>query len=246
VELTIPAAGVGDEVEAIVSLHQAASAVKLEAQAKSTYLSLTEATPLSSDGKSFGEPVTNDANRWQLDTTADGLTSIRYGGKLDWDGSRSVPVLRLRWQVTASLPASKLALPIQLTIVDRNGRATSEQIELTIVVLNDEPKIDDVTPKTFTSDVNTVLSIQGSNFQDTPKVYLVAGNEQIQLIEVQIIDPDPGTPFVQATVPTGTKPGTYKVRLVNPDESNTEYTGVEVVGASPPATRIFFLPVIFK
>jgi Zn-dependent metalloprotease len=233
VELTIPAAYPGEEVEATVYLHRAASAVKVEVLAKSTYLTLTEATPLSVNGQALGEQVTIDSDRWQLSTREDGLTSIWYEGKLDWDGSQTVPVLRLRWQLAAPLPADKLALTFRLTTVDQGGQAVTRVVELPVISLAEDPKIDDVQPRSVSNSHDEVISIFGTNFKDTPKVYLVAGSQQIQLAEVQIIVPEGGgDPFVRATVLAGTKAGVYKIRLVNPDDRSAEFDNFEVLSES--------------
>lgn len=246
VELTTPSARVGDEVEALVYLHQPASAIKLEVQAKSTYLDLSEAIPLAKNGQSVDALAMDDADRWQFDTTDEGLASVNYAGKLDWSSPETIPVMRLRWRLTQVLPAAKLSIPFQLTVIDQNGQVTSETFERTLVMIGNEPKIDDVSPKSFTSEADVILSIYGSNFQDTPKVYLVLGNQQIQLIEVEMIDPDPGDPFIRATVPMGTKAGVYKVRVVNPDESSAEYSSVEVLEAGAEGGLKIYLPFILK
>jgi len=224
VELTARSARLGDEVEAIVTIHQATAAIKLEGLAKSAYLSLVEAAPLSTQGKALGAQVTADADRWQMTTAEDGSISVWYSGKADWDGSDSYPALRLRWQLVAPLPDGKLAIPFSLTTIDQNGQAITERFAPTIVLAGGDPKIDDITPTTVPNETDTVLSIQGSDFQDTPKVYLQAGSDDIGLIDV-VLSGEFETQLVLATVPAGTKPGIYKVRLVNPDDSSTEWDG---------------------
>jgi hypothetical protein len=184
--------------------------------------------------------VTADADRWQMAVAEDGRTSVWYSGKADWDGSDAYPVLRLRWQLTAPLPTGKLVIPFTLTTIDQNGQATTEDVKPTIVMLGSDPKIDSVQPTSFSSETDTVISLQGSNFMDTPKVYLRAGSENISLADVTFISSE----LVWATVPAGTKLGTYKIVLVNPDEGSTEYDGeIEIVEA--PQYRIF-LPLISK
>jgi len=221
VEFIVEAARLGDQVEATVYIHQAVSAIKVEVLVKSDYLDLAEATPLSVDGKPLGELVTADADRWEVTTAEDGRPSVWYTGKADWDGSETCPVLRLRWQLATPPPTGKLAVPFSLTTVDQNGQATATVVGLTVVMLDSGPKIANVQPASLSNDADTLISLQGSNFVDTPKAYLRAGSDSIPLAEVTFINSE----LVRATVPANVKPGTYKVLLVNPDESSTEYHG---------------------
>lgn len=243
VEFTADSARVGQEVEAIVSIRQAISAIKVEALAKSAYLNLVEVMPLSIDAQSLGETVTADPDRWQLTDEDDGQLSVWYSGKIDWDGKADYPVLRLRWQLTAPLPAAKLAIPFSLTTIDQNGQATTEMVEPAIVMVGNEPKIDQVQPTTFSNITNTVIFVQGSNFDGTAKLYLFDGAQEIQLIDITYNSDSGG---VLATVPAGTKPGTYKLRLVNPDEGSTQYDTDIIITASAPAGSFIYLPMIVK
>jgi hypothetical protein len=241
VELTTEFARLGEQIEAVVYIHQAVSAIKVEAMVKSAYFSLTEAMPLSPEAKALGELVTTDADRWQVTAAEDGQISVWYSGKAGWDGGNTYPALRLRWQLTAPLPSDKLAISFKLTTIDRNGEATTEVIKLPILMEGSDPKIDQVDPTSVVDGTDTVIYVQGTNFDDTAKLYLVDSTQEIQLVDVSA-NPDGGG--VLATVPAGTKPGVYKLRLVNPDGGSTEYDGYIVVRSAQSSN--LFLPIIIK
>jgi len=150
-----------------------------------------------------------------------GHISVWYAGKAAWDGNAAYPALRLRWRVTSPLPTQKLTIPLRMTTIDQNGQASTSVVKLTVVMLGSNPKIDAVQPTSLTNDADVVISLRGSGFVNKPKVYLQTGDNQIQLADVTFDSSD----LVWATVPAGIKPGIYKVRLVNADNSSAEYAG---------------------
>jgi hypothetical protein len=175
--------------------------------------------------------VQND--RWQVDVTQDGQTSIWYTDKITWDGNDSYPILRLHWRMVNSLPNGKLTIPVRLSVIDPDGQATIEGTEVTIVMLGSTPKIDSVDPTSFSNVADTTLSIHGSDFMDTPKIYLQSwDSEQIELRDVNFAPDYPQA--IWCIVPAGAKPGVYKIRLVNPDGGSTEYSEDIIILTNPP------------
>ncbi|MBI4318450.1 MAG: pre-peptidase C-terminal domain-containing protein [Chloroflexi bacterium] len=214
-ELTTSSVQAGNQVEAIVYVQQTASSVKVEALAKQAYLRLVEVTPLAADGQALDQQVMADSARWQMIAGDDGRTSAWHSAKTDWDGLNAYPAIRVRWQMTQPVPGGKLSIPIRITTIDQSGGTTVDYDELVLVSAATDPKIDVIQPTAYSNDASAIMSVQGSNFVDTPKLYLHEGSDLIPLPEALYV----GDTLVRATVPDGTKPGTYKVQLVNPDGS---------------------------
>jgi hypothetical protein len=232
VELPVAEARQGGEVEAVVYLTGEAAGVKVETLAKPAYLDLVGVTPLQIDGDPLDESALDAAthypDRWQVSSIEDGHTSVWYAGKGEWDGAK-VPVLRFRWRLVAPLPG-KVAVSFAVTVVDQSGQATTETVYGIVRPLVSEPKIDAVTPLSVYGNVDTNITIQGSDFVDTPKVYLRAGSDNLILANVLFLSDETNeVQLLQATVLAGTKPGLYKLVLENPDGGSAAFESIEVL-----------------
>ena len=226
------AAREGGVIEAIVHLNQEAVGVKVETFVKPDYLELVQVTPLSADGSPLDESTFDSAlqfpDRWRVSADEAGLTSAWYAGKGEWDGLGSYPVLRFQWRVVAPLPG-EVTIPFVVTAVDASGQATTETIYGIVGPHASEPKIDAVAPLSVYNGADATLTIQGSDFVETPKVYLRAGSDNFELADVVLLGDETGeVQLLQATILAGTKAGIYKLVVENPDGSSVEYESLEV------------------
>ena len=142
VELPVAVAREGEEVEAVVYVHGETAAVKVQVLVKPEYLAQVQVVPLSVDGspvdESTPDAVTRYPDRWQVVSGEDGLTSVWYAGKGEWDGAAAYPVVRIRWRVVAPLPG-EMAIPFVVTLVDQGGRVETERVHAIVQPPEDDP-----------------------------------------------------------------------------------------------------------
>jgi hypothetical protein len=142
VELPVVAVGEDGQIEAVVYVHQEAVAVKVEMLVKPEYLQLVQVAPLTVDGgvvdESSPDAATRYLDRWQVVSGGDGLTSVWYAGKGEWDGMAAYPVVRIEWRVVARLPG-EMAIPFVVTLVDRAGLVETETVYAIVQPPEDDP-----------------------------------------------------------------------------------------------------------
>lgn len=218
-----------DIVEAVVYIDQPAQRIKVESSVKASYLELIDIVPLDAAGKVLDTaPIS-----WDTTIGADGTASASYAAKYSWEGA-SQSVMRLRWRVVDTTLDDKLEIALAISIDDANGQVAQVNQLLILGVGQAVPKIDSVNPRVIYNAQTVTIGVSGSNFQETPKVYLRNTNDNIQLVQVTWINAE----TLSIVVPNGVKSGTYKLQVVNPSGELTEFNEIVVEEGVPTAIQL--------
>ena len=229
----------GDEITLTVYAAGDATAIKANTTFKSAYLRLLDVTPATSAGARAGVGV-GVAQGWLADTNIAGRASARYAPSGGLNSKSQLPAIQFRWEVVAPVGSTGLKIPVQVTAMDKSGRPiafNTHTLWLYAPTGEGAPKIDQVQPTSVASNSDNNVSILGSDFAATPKVYLQAGGSNINVQEVVLVD----STVLIIKIPAGFKPDTYKARVVNPDNSEGTYDGFQVT-----QTGTIHLPLITR
>lgn len=220
----------GDILEMTILLNSSVSAVKIESLTKPSQLSLVEVSPVLPKTAAITPEMKEDSFFLRSGEMGEGPLSFWYSSKMARAAGADCPELLLRWKVTAQPPAGKLYIKLGVTPQGHDGQVQDTiYVKYGVALLGKEPKIYDVQPRSFYNNADKAISITGSDFEDTPKVYLMGTQGTIPLTNVTFWN----SGVVWATVPQGTKAGTYKLRLDNSSNS-AEFAGITVLQNSPP------------
>jgi Zn-dependent metalloprotease len=220
----------GDILEMTILLNSSVSAVKIDSLTKPSDFSLIEVIPILPKAAAVSPEAKEDSLIMHPGGREGDLVSFWYSTKMAKASGDEFPALLLRWKVMAEPPAEKLYIKLDVTLQGRDGHVCDTvYVKYGMALLGKEPKIHDVQPQSFYNNTDKVLSITGSDFEDTPKIYLMGIQSTTPLTQVTFVNEG----LVWGTVPQGTKAGTYKLKLDN-TASSAEFDGITVLQNIPP------------
>lgn len=125
-------------------------------------------------------------------------------------------------------------LTTTLDLGANTATANTDHLSLFALVgtpIHDPPVVTSVTPPSAKNNVDTTITVTGSNFLSIPSVELGSSALPVTLMTSNTLT---------ATVPSGFPPGTYALSIVNPDTQASTWPGPFTV------QQPFFLPLTLK
>ena len=149
-------------------------------------------------------------------------------------------IAALRFRALKPTTAQGTAITIDATSVADAGSTVPTRVSNgKITILGATPKVTSVSPTSIVNRTAQIITISGSGFTDKPTVLL----DDVAVADVTFVKSD----TLQVTVPTGFKPGSFKVTVVNPDGTQESATSnLTVTTGDTNNSLMLFIPLIRK